>query len=250
MKSFKYIVITIAWAAAMAGCDKNDEALCDARDINIVVSLINKYLADPRDDWGTDKTLNDLQIWLEQCPCIQNPHLTCWECVIISVADSIINPLGYEYRMDYKGKEYALYVSAKKPFRIVDYTELPTAEPDIVGVWKLIGVVHADGDERWYNNPNNSVYEVIEYFSNGSLRFYYGSSPPLNFPQDLRYTGTYNIDQDFIDLESGPYWGCHKYSFLEENRLKLDRCVPLMPGWTDDVKINTFIYQRIKLIYE
>ena len=40
---------------------------------------------------------------------------------------------------------------------------------------------------------------------------------------------------------------CYKYSFFEEDKLKLERCVPYPPsGWYDSFSINISVYQRIK----
>ena len=252
MKIIKYITVAIALVTIMAGCDKNNETLCDARDIDDIVLKINEYLASQPDSLDIDERLNDLQTWLVPNTCIYNPRKACQACMVVSVEDGGSDPLGHEFRMAFRGKEYALYVSAKEPFRIVDYADLSATEPNmsdpakaIFGKWKLIAMYDANGywyDMYWYN--------IKEFFSNGSYRVYYydGVQSPL-YPPLLSNIGIYQIDQESLIEESVRFLDlteCYKYSFFDEDKLKLERCIPHQPDWIDNMKVNITIYQRIK----
>ena len=255
MNIFKYITIAIVLVTAMAGCDKNNEALCNEKDMGEVVLMLNEYLACQPDEWDADEKFNDLRAWLGQYRCIRNPRQVCQNCLTVSIIDGANNPFGHELRMDFRGKEYALYLSAKNPFRIVDHTELSIVEPDmsdpakaILGMWEHIAIVNADGDTSILKNSEQYWYYIMDFLSNGSYRAYYHQSyrqaPPST--SAIMEVGRYHIYQEFLmqnRVVIGDYTlydlKCNKYSFLGEDKLKIESCAPLPQSWTD-------IYQRVK----
>jgi hypothetical protein len=167
--------------------------------------------------------------------------------VIVSVPDGVNNPFGHEFELYFKDKRYTLYFSAAKPYRIVDYFEQPNLPvvPDmsdpakaILGTWKQIAADGYWGNEKLFYFPDDwSEYVTIEFFRNGSYRTYFIRPYPNG--KSLFRVGTYYINQEFLrqefvnphdyhisPSEGDEYEGCYKYSFFEEDKLKLERCVP------------------------
>ena len=261
MKIFKYAAIVLALATGLAGCDKNEHTLCDEKDIGGAVAIMNEYLAGQPKDWDFNEKIDDLGEWLKKYPCCYGGiNQYCESCVIVSVPDGVNNPFGHEFHINFKNKKYVLYFSAKEPFGIVDYVDyderyLP-ADPNIsdptkaiMGTWKLIAMDDKnDPTIRPVNGRN--FYTTMEFLSNGSYRTFVNYDHLVS--SILTNVGLFRMEQEFLiqEIISSYYIDtmeeCYKYSFFDEDKLRLERCVPWMPDWYDDMRFNTVIFQRIK----
>ena len=267
MNTLKCAAILLMLAAGIVGCSKDDPAdfcsLCREGKFDKTLPMINAIIDSLETvgfpDWNDRERIGMLVFEIQtKFPCIFEALIFGVSSNIVSEIDGVNNPYASEISIEF-GKysgipKKILQISMKAPLRSIGYVEFdnPTgsnSDPDpakaILGKWEIIA--YGNYEDRLINGnwlPN----EYLEFLPNGIRRQY---SPYFADNRGFYWVRPYSIDKDFIvshliGLDFKIYDSeCMKYSFFDEDKLKVETCVFVPPEpWMGPSVANIFIYQR------